>query len=144
MVAPTPSFLSTILASIRLSKEQVAFISADWRYKKSEERKLSSRQLPLIVENPVDLPVRKLRVEMIVGAPEPNKPNLGIHKNMRIPVNSIIYRVATENLDGIDNVALEDLSWWETSVEGHLPARPIRVIATQCGPHTYALIFPTH
>lgn len=142
--APSASFLSTVLASLAMSKEKVTFISADWRYKKSEERRLSSKQLPLILDDPVDLPVRKLRVDMIVIAPDRNNPNLGIHKNMRIPEDSVIYRVANENLVGINNLGLENLSWWENSADGHLPARAIRVIATQCGPHTYALIFPIH
>lgn len=67
---------------------------------------------------------------------------LQIHRNMRVPKDSVIQRVWSENADHL--TAIENLSSWEASDGTCLPTFAVRVEAKRFGPDTYALISPVN
>jgi len=63
---------------------------------------------------------------------------LQIHRNMRVPKDSVIQKVWSERADHL--MAIENLSSWESSEGTSLPNRAVRVEAKLFGPDTYALV----
>jgi phosphoglycolate phosphatase-like HAD superfamily hydrolase len=67
---------------------------------------------------------------------------LRVHRNWRVPEQSVMFRVFNSGGDG---VASEDLSWWETSSGTRLPAMTVNVEARRTADALQALItLPTY
>jgi hypothetical protein len=66
---------------------------------------------------------------------------LSIPRNMRVPENSVIYRL----FSGVEETgaADEDLSWWTSSDDGRLAAFPVHVTVRRKGGHLQALLVPS-
>jgi hypothetical protein len=135
-VAQRASFYSGSLAAIRLTEEPTCFARAEFFLKPAEARKVASGQFSLIDTPPVS---PKLRLIDVVSNDAARRAGIGLHQNIRVPLNSVIYRIASEQLIS-EHQAEEDLSWWETSSSGPLPRKRVSVCATRRGPSTYALI----
>ena len=60
--------------------------------------------------------------------------------NMRVPEQSVITRVLTDDLPELE--ARENLSWWTTSDGARLPALPVDVLARRAGHRVQVLIMP--
>lgn len=60
------------------------------------------------------------------------------HKNFRVPLQSVIYKVFAESL--AEGAAVENLCWWESSDGFSLASRQIRVSAKRVGDTVYGLL----
>jgi hypothetical protein len=87
-----------------------------------------------------ELPKEVLRAVQVMPNDEARSKNFMIFPNMRVPERSIIYRVFAENKS--EAQAAEDLSWWESTDGGRLPATKVLVQAKKGWDGVSALITP--
>ena len=136
LLCPEASLQSSIIGFVKNWPRPCVLIEAGLRYKKSEERKLAQADLGFL-----ERPSPELRVLHVSSNAMVRDVGSLIHQNMRVPQASLIYKVFREaNLSEVE--AVEDLNWWETKKEGHLPSQPLRVSARTNGGNVTALIIP--
>jgi hypothetical protein len=111
-------------------------LEATLEYKKREKDKLNQPGFSF-----VPTPQPKLRITSITPSPGVEDFARLLHPNMRVPKRSIIHRVFSEDLLSMSDVQ-EDLSWWETSSDGYLPASTYTVRARKQGDKVQALLIP--
>ena len=134
---PNPSLLSTALAGIRFTSEPTVFLTADLACKAAEARALRSPQQTFDfarVEPEFDL-----RAVSLATNEAARKSRLAIHRNIRIPRNSVISQ-AFESSEDQDFCQLENQDWWATSKNGALPELRLHVQATRRGRFVYGLL----
>ena len=134
---PNPSLHATALAGIRFSSEPTIFLTAELACRAAEARALRSPQQTLdfaTVE-----PKFHLRAVSVATNEAARQSRLAIHRNIRIPPNSIISE-AFESSGDEDFRQLENQDWWETSKDGTLPELPLHVQATRRGRFVYGLL----
>lgn len=130
---------STLRAAIRQVPAPQILVIAGLGYKKSEERLVNSRQMGLFANK--DLKIEpKLRALEVMPSKVATDTGLRIHKNMRVPEKSIIFKAHEEltNL-GQTYTECENLSWWEHS-KGRLKNTAIYVEAKKSGDKAFALV----
>lgn len=127
-------------ATINLAKawpSPCVLIEAGPEYKASEKLRLSQPDFGFL---PAPLP--KLRLLHISSNSGGESIGNRLHQNMRVPLKSVIHEIfANESLTAID--VDENLNWWETSRQGHLPNTPIRVHARKNANNVQALLIPS-
>ena len=106
------------------------------RLKKAEEASLAQRNLFLGEE-----PQTRLRAAKVIFSNSARETGLTIHKNMRVPVQSVISRVFHEDIPYAE--AYENLSWWESKGR-HQPECPVLVKARRSWDAVEALIVPQY
>lgn len=136
-IAPEASFQATANALVGLVEKPVVFVRIEPRFKKSQRRPDGSRHRT--PGSGDDLPSPPLRVISVVPSASAREAGLGIFPNIRVPERSVLSRAYRSVVD-IDLSANEDQSWWETSSDGPLEARPLRVHAIRRGRFVYGLL----
>jgi len=136
-LCPESSVYASLIGITKNWPNPCVFLEATLAYKQSETVKLNQSGFSFL-----ETPQPKLRISSI--APSAGAKGFAslLHPNMRVPNRSIIYRVFTENLLPAEDVQ-EDLSWWETTSEGYLPAKRYRAQARKLGDKVQALLIPT-
>jgi hypothetical protein len=102
--------------------------------KKAEEANLAQQNLFSGAE-----PQTRLRAGKVTFSNSARETGLTIHKNMRVPEQSVISRVFHE--DTPYEEAYENLSWWESKGR-HQPDCPVLVKARRSWNTVEALIIP--
>ena len=134
---PNPSLHATALAGVRFTSEPTVFLTADLACRAAEARAFRSPQQTFdfaTVEPKFDL-----RAVSVATNEAARQSRLAIHRNIRIPLNSVIAQ-AFESSGDEDFRQLENQDWWETSKNGALPALPLHVQATRRGRFVYGLL----
>ena len=114
-VCPDASFQATLIACVKRSPHPMLYIEAGMALKKAEKARLRSNQLDLI---PLDPPSPELRASVVVPNDAAKSTGLLIHKNMRVPDESIIFShfFATDGAGGVlDAEGAESLTIWKHS-----------------------------
>lgn len=130
---------STLRGSIRQVPVPQLLVIAGLGYKKDEERLLNSGQLDLSSDRQQKIKP-KLRALEVSGTPKAKDIDFRIHRNMRVPEKSIIYKIF-ENPELFEETTTEyeNLSWWEYT-GGRLKKTEIIVEARKSGDYVFALI----
>jgi len=76
--------------------------------------------------------VRKLRAVTTTHNPAALRTRTFLHRNMRVPERSVIFRIYSGRTEFENTPVAECLSWWESSGE-HLPVRGVVVEAMSAG-----------
>lgn len=138
---PNPSLHSTALAGIRFTSKPTVFLAADLACRAAEARALRSQQQTFDfarVEPKFDL-----RAVSLATNEAARKSRLAIHRNIRIPPNSVISQ-AFESSEDQDFRQLENQDWWATSKNGALPELQLQVQAARRGRFVYGLLQEAH
>ncbi len=136
-ICPESSVYASIIGMTSSWPNPCIFLEATLEYKKQEKEKLKQPGFSFVAT-----PQPKLRITSITPSPGAEDFANLLHPNMRVPKRSIIHRVFNEDIMSMDSVQ-EDLSWWETSIDGHLPAKPYAVYARKKGNKVQALLIPS-
>lgn len=134
-VAPEASFSSAAHALVRMSDDPMAFLVADMQLKPTEVRSLRSPQLSFI---DAPGPKEKLRVATVFPNDQASAAGFKIFQHMRVPSESVIAQVYSENRVG-SVWAYEDQGAWESGGR-YLPGLPLQVEARMFGSVVYALL----
>ena len=138
-ITPAPSLQAIALAAISLASESVMFVHADLDCKKADARALASPQATF--EFAKVEPRFDVRAVVAVPNDAAKRTGLVIHRHIRIPQQSVIYR-AFESAEEVEFTAHENQAWWENSAVGGLPPLALDVQATRRGRFVYGLIAP--
>jgi hypothetical protein len=129
---------ATIRAAVRQVPAPQLFIIAGLGLKKSEETLMVSQQRNFADKNTMIQP--KLRALEVILSKEAENSNFRIHKNMRIPHDSVIFKIYEDMEDSCEACfGHENLSWWEHS-KGCLDDAKIFVEAKKSGDKVFALV----
>lgn len=135
-LCPESSVYASIIGMTKSWPNPCVLLEATLEYKKREKDKLNQPGFSF-----VPTPQPKLRISSVTPSPGAEDFAGLLHPNMRVPKRSIIHQVFSEALLSMDDVQ-EDLSWWETSSEGYLPAGTYTVRARKQGDKVQALLIP--
>lgn len=136
-LCPESSVYASILGMTKSWPNPCILLEATLEYKKREKDKLDQPGFSFVPP-----PQPKLRITSITPSPRAESFARLLHPNMRVPTRSIVHQVFSEN-SSLNDDAPENLSWWETSSNGHLPAKPYTVTARKQGHTVRALLVPT-
>lgn len=123
---------SALLGIVKAWRTPSVFLEARLGLKKHEQ--LMAKQSAFGFRQ---APKATLRVSNITINDEAAEIGMRMHRNWRVPAQSIISRAFEENRDG---TALEDLAWWGTSSGTRLPSMRINVQARRIDNTVQALI----
>jgi hypothetical protein len=130
-LCPEASRQSAVIGMVKAWPQPCLLINARLATKKSD-----ARQRNLFGNNDSNTSLRAVHVTINETA---RGEDLAIFENMRVPDQSIIYRVFQGTPSG---EAVENLSWWETSKGFTLPDRLVKVEAKRSWESVDALIIP--
>lgn len=133
-VCPEASFQASLINFSKFWPTPCILIRAELGLKKGEAALLAQQQL-----FDGDGPRTRLRAAKITLSNRARESGFTIHRNMRIPEGSIIYRAFEERATYIE--ASEDLAWWESNGRP-LKAYPVRVKARYAWDGVDALVTP--
>lgn len=130
---PESSRQAAAIGVVAAWPEPVIFLRAKTALKRAEQRHHDAGQRTFLPP-----PTAELRaIEVMLNDPA-RAIDLRIFENMRVPPRSVISRVFADGL--LEDEAIEDLSWWETTDSGPLPARAVTVRARRTFDGVEALI----
>jgi len=138
-ICPDSSREATIRAAVYRSPFPQVLIIARYALKKQDERLISSDQTNLFQTDHDVLSSLKLRAVEVTGNNDAKKVGLCIHRNMEVPLESIITKVFDTAPPNASAIQTENLSWWKHS-RGQLEYMPILVEAMKIGQRVFALI----
>jgi len=121
-VSPEASRQSALIGIVKAWPDPLLLVRAELGRRKSEERALQQGTFGF---NEVPQPV--LRAVHVTASETAKDRGFTIHPNMRIPERSVIYR--TFGAGSGSEVAVEDLSFWESSDGTRLPPAKVSVSA---------------
>jgi len=133
-LCPEASFQASLINFSKFWPSPCILIRAELGLKKGEEALLAQQQL-----FDDDGPQARLRAAKITVSNPARESGFTIHRNMRIPEESVIYRALEEQSAYIE--ASEDLSWWESRGR-RLKACPVKVKARHAWNGVDALLIP--
>jgi hypothetical protein len=136
VLCPESSIYASILGITKSWPTACILIEAGLEYKKREKEKLDQPGFDFVAQ-----PKPKLRIISITSSSDAEEFAGLLHPKMRVPKRSVIHRVFTEDLMFVDS-ASENLNWWETSTDGHLPLWAYAVHAQKQGDMVQALLIP--
>lgn len=136
-LCPESSTYASIIGMTNSWPSPCLLVEATLEYKKREKDKLNQPGFSFVAT-----PQPKLRITSITASSGAEAFASLLHPNMRVPKRSRIHQVFSED-PSLNEDALEDLSWWETTSDGHLPAKPYTVSARKQGNTVRALLVPT-
>lgn len=134
-IAPEASRQSALIGIVKAWPDPLLLVRAELGLRKSEERAL--RQGTFGFD---EAPQPVLRAVHVSGSERAKDRGFTIHQNMRVPQDSVIYRVFGAG-SGFET-ALEDLSSWESSDGTKLPPTKVAVSARFSWEGVDALIAP--
>jgi hypothetical protein len=136
---PDASSQATLNACAARIKTPVIILEIGLSLKKTELKRLQSKQIELIPSKP---PVPRLRVLSSMPNAAARKISMQIPRYMRVPNISILAKVfKTEAGTGLMPAeAVEDLAWWTSSDGGSLSHTQVLVQAIKAGNHVLAII----
>lgn len=134
-LCPEASDQASLIGFVRAWPTACVFVRAEMRLRRDQDRSLAQGRLEFHAP-----PVRVLRAAEVTVNDAAQRMGLVIPKNMRVPEGSVIKRAFLEGRADVE--AQEDLSSWATSKGQRLPARAVRVVATNMKDHVRALITP--
>jgi hypothetical protein len=129
---PEASKQSAVLGIVKAWRSPCALLEARLALKKDEQR--LAAQTGFAFKSP---PQATLRVSNMTVNDAAAEAGLRIHRNWRVPEQSVIYRVFQQNRD---DSAIENLSWWETSSGARLPEIQVTVQARRTPNTVQALV----
>jgi hypothetical protein len=132
-LCPEASSQASIINLTKFWPTPCILVCAEMGLKKAEEATLAQQNL--FGEGPQ----ARLRAAKVTFSNSAREAGFMIHKNMRVPEQSVIYRVFQE--DVFYDEAYEDLFWWESKGR-HQPECPILVKARRSWDSVEALIIP--
>lgn len=138
---PDASFQSTLNACAARLDAPVILLEAGMGLKKREFRELHDLQMALI---PLPKPKACLRVLSSIPNEAARDVSLRIHKNMRVPETSIVYKVfnADSETTAAASEASETLATWTSSDGGHLPEVMVHIQAQKRNDRVLAIVAP--
>jgi len=134
-LCPEASFQASLINFTKFWPTPCILVCAEMRLKKAEEASLAQQNF-FFSEGPQT----RLRAGKVTFSNPAREAGLTIHKNMRVPEQSVISRVFHEDVPYDE--AYENLSWWESKGR-HQPECPVLVKAKRCWDTVEALIIPT-
>lgn len=133
---PDASFQATLNACAAQVSTPVVLLEVGLGLKKDQERALKDRQLQFV---PTPAPKPCLRVLRSMPNAEARKIHLQIHKNWRVPSDSVIANVFNSGSDG-DGESVENLGSWEASDGSSLADMDVFVQAHKIQDRVFAII----
>jgi hypothetical protein len=131
---PEPSLFASARACLRVVKRPACLLQVETMLKKKEKEKIESPQNDLFGFDFEPKPRVANLYKNEQGA------TLEIQKNMRVPTDSVIFRVHRPGSAKEREVQFENQSQWETSSEGALAPQPLTVSAVRRGSYTYGFL----
>lgn len=138
-ICPDSSREATIRAAAYRSPFPQLLIIARYALKKQDERLINADQTNLFQNDHDVLSSLKLRAVEVSSNEDAKKIGLWIHRNMEVPLESIITKVFDTAPPNVSTIQTENLSWWKHS-RGQLEDMPILVEAMNIGQRVFALI----
>lgn len=136
---PDASSHSTLNACAARVKIPVVVLEIGMSLKKTEMRRVQSKQIELIPSKP---PTPRLRVISSMPNAAARKISMQIPKYMRVPSISILTKIfkAETDSDLIPTEANENLAWWTASDRSSLPDTQVSVQAIKVGDRVLAIV----
>jgi hypothetical protein len=134
-LCPEASFQASLINFSKFWPSPCILIRAELGLKKAEEVLMAQQQLFDDHE-----PQVRLRAAKITVSNQARESGLTIHRNMRIPEESVIYRAFEEQAGYVE--ASEDLGWWESKGK-RLKSCAVTVKARYAWNGVDALLIPT-
>lgn len=134
-LCPEASTQASLIGFIRAWRNPCLFVEAGWALRKRDAELKSQGSFAFHV--PAAPALRAVHVTPNDAA---RRSSLFIPWNMRVPEQSVIARVLTDNIPELE--ASENLSWWTTIDGARLPALPVNVLARRAGRRVHVLITP--
>lgn len=131
---PEPSLFASARACLRVAKRPACLLQVETMLKKKEKEKIESPQNDLFGFDFEPKPRVANLYKNEQGA------SLEIQKNMRVPTDSVIFRVHRPDSVKEREVQFENQSQWETSSEGTLSPQALTVSAVRRGSYTYGFL----
>ncbi len=136
----TASFQATLFACHRRMTTPVVYVEAMMKYKAEEEQRVRSNQKNFLQDDP---PVAKLRIGLSIANQTAIDRDFRVVPKMRVPECSVIHRLyfdpTNEQASGQEN-----LSDWEFSNGGSLPACKVWIDARKAGERIIAIVQPVN
>ena len=131
---------ATLRAGIRQVLAPQLLVIAGMGYKKDEERLINSKQIGLFPDKTLKIEPKLRALEVLSGQVAIDA-GLRIHKNMRVPERSIIFKAYEDFTNSSQTYEeYENLSWWKHS-KGCLNAANVIVEAKKSGNKVFALVY---
>ena len=134
-LCPDASQQASLIGLVKAWPAPCVLVEARPGLKAQERRSLAQERFPFHVG-----PAEVLRVVNVTANSAAQRDDMTIHRNMRIPKQSVITRVFEDSLTSLE--AEEDLAWWTLSRGGGLAPLPIAVKARRRWDAAEALIVP--
>ena len=134
-LCPDASQQASLIGLVKAWPAPCVLVEARPGLKAQERRSLAQERFPFHVG-----PAEVLRVVNVTANSAAQRDDMTIHRNMRIPKQSVITRVFEDSLTSLE--AEEDLAWWTLSRGGGLAPLPIAVKARRHWDAAEALIVP--
>ncbi|SRR5258706_2525708 len=136
---PDASSHATLNACAARVKIPVVVLEIGMSLKKTEMKRVQSKQIELIPSKP---PTPRLRVISSMPNAAARSISMQIPKYMRVPNISILAKIfkAESDSDLMSTEADENLAWWTASDGSALPNTQVRVQAIKVGDHVLAII----
>lgn len=122
LLSPQASRQSALIGIVKGWSTPCLLVHAELGLRKADKRKLAQGSFDFN-----DLPELQLRAVHVTQSEAARQTGLSIFPNMRVPEESVIYRVFSDGAGELE--AEEDLSWWESSDGSRLKAEPVLVKA---------------
>lgn len=135
-LCPEASFTSSLIGLVSSWPTPCILVEAGLGLKKQERETLLQGRFAFR-----SAPSPALRARNVTINEAARKRGLRIHKNMRVPENSVIYRVFEGEADQLEDV--ENLASWESSGGSQLPGCSVVVSARRYATKVYALVAPS-
>lgn len=139
-VCPEASYESALHACITAYDRPCLLVKVGYGLSKAEEDAASDRQTSFLAD---EQPIPQLRALSSQGNEVARKTGLRLHRNMRVPAGSHLYRAYMEGVLGEEDLAAirrENLSVWEHSDGRQLPPREVTVYTRMQGEMLQALL----
>jgi hypothetical protein len=139
-VCPEASYESTLHACHEAYDRPCLLVRVDYGLSKPEQDALCDRQTSFLSG---ELPMPQLRAISAHGNEAARKTGLRLHRNMRVPASSHLYRAYQERSNAADYahvVRRENLTVWEHSDGRKLPTREVTVYTRAQGDGLQALL----
>jgi hypothetical protein len=133
-LCPGASFQASVIGFVKRWPSPCILVEVGLGYKKCEVRKLAQNSFGFI-----DAPTAELRVLHASANEQARRTGIFIPKNVRIPRESIVYQVFSDDLL-LQAEAVENLSSWMTSTSPVSREQRLLVRARRNGDHIMALI----
>lgn len=136
---PEASFQATLNACAAQAKTPVLVLEIGMGLKKTEQRRVQSKQMNLLPETP---PKPQLRVLTSMSNAAARQISLQIPRYMRVPSRSILAKIFKGKTDSsaLTGEAQENLIWWTSSEGGALCPAQVNIQAIKVNDRVVAIV----